>query len=124
MIGSFDDFGFETRQDFGERVSKNRPLIGAVGKQFLKEWKPTEQCRQQGDAAIAILDAGGMNDGVQQQTQRIDENMPLLALDQFACIEPVRIDARPPFSALFTLWLSMMAAVGEASRSALWRHST
>jgi hypothetical protein len=44
-----------------------------------------------------------MDDGVQQQTQRVDENMPLLALDQFACIEPVRIDASPPFSALFTL---------------------
>ena len=44
-----------------------------------------------------------MYDGVQQQTQRIDENMPLLALDQFARIEPVRIDADPPFSALFTL---------------------
>src|SRR5207344_2233541 len=37
-----------------------------------------------------------MNDGVQQQTQRVDENMPLLALDQFARIEPVRIDAGPP----------------------------
>ena len=47
-------------------------------------------------AAIAILNAGGINDGVQQQTQRVDENMPLLALDQFARIEPVRIDAGPP----------------------------
>jgi hypothetical protein len=44
-----------------------------------------------------------MDDGVQQQTQRIDENMPLLALDQLARIESVRIDAGPPFSALFTL---------------------
>jgi hypothetical protein len=44
-----------------------------------------------------------MNDGVQQQTQRIDENMPLLALDQLAGIEAVRIDAAPPFSALLTL---------------------
>ena len=44
-----------------------------------------------------------MDDGVQQQTQRIDENMPLLALDQLTRIEPVRIDAGPPFSALFTL---------------------
>ena len=103
MIGSFDDFGFETGQDFGERVGKDRPLIGAVGKQLLKEWKLTEQRRQQYDAAIAILDAGGMNDGVQQQTQSIDQNMPLLALDQFARIEPVRINAGPPFSALFTL---------------------
>ena len=63
----------------------------------------TEQRGEQQDAAIAILDVGGMDDGVQQQTQRIDENMPLLALDQLAGIEPVRIDAGPPFSALFTL---------------------
>jgi hypothetical protein len=64
-----------------------------------------------------------MNDGVQQQTQRIDENMPLLALDQLARIEAGRIDADPPFSALFTLWLSMMQAVGLASRSTRSRHS-
>jgi len=78
-------------------------LIGTVGKQLRKELKPTEQRRQQCDAAITILNAGGMNDGVQQQTQRIDENMSLLALDQFTRIEPVRIDTDPPFSALFTL---------------------
>ena len=63
----------------------------------------TEQRGEQQDAAIAILDVCGMDDGVHQQTQRIDENMPLLALDQLAGIEPVRIDAGPPFSALFTL---------------------
>jgi hypothetical protein len=44
--------------------------------------------------------------------------------DQFARIEPVRINAGPPFSALFTLWLSMMQAVGLASRSTFSRHST
>ena len=32
MVGSFDDFGFETREEFGERVSENRPLVRAVGK--------------------------------------------------------------------------------------------
>jgi hypothetical protein len=101
--GSFDYFGFETGQDSGDRVAENRPLIGAVGKQLLKEWIPTEQRRQQCDAAVAILNAGGMNDGVQQQTQRVDQNVPLLTLDQLARIEPVRIDAGPPFSALFTL---------------------
>ena len=35
---SFDDFGFEIGQDFGEPVGKNWTLIGAVGKQLLKEW--------------------------------------------------------------------------------------
>ena len=84
-------------------MGKNRTLIGAVGKQLLEEWKLAKQRGEQQQAAIAVLNVGGMDDGVQQQTQRIDENMPLLALDQLARIEPVRIDADPPFSALFTL---------------------
>ena len=77
-----------------------------------------------GDAAVAILDIGGMNDGVQQQTQRVHQNVALLGLDFLARIITRRIDAGPPFSALFTLWLSMMAAVGLASRLACSRHAT
>ena len=60
---------------------------------------------------------------MQHQAQRIDEDVALLALDQLARIEARRIDADPPFSALFTLWLSMMQAVGLASRSTRSRHS-
>ncbi len=67
--------------------------------------------------AVAILNVGGVNGGAQQQAKRVYENVALLALDLLARIIPMRIDARPPFSALFTLWLSMMAAVGLASRS-------
>jgi hypothetical protein len=37
-----------------------------------------------------------MDDGVQQQTECIDQNMPLLAFDQLAGIEAMRIDAGPP----------------------------
>ena len=122
MIRTFDDFGFEMRQDFGEPVCKKRSLIGAVGNQLLEEWKQTFHRRQQRDAAIAVLNAGGMNDGVKQQAQRIYQNMALLALDLLARIIAMRIDAGPPFSALFTLWLSMMAALGLTSRSACSRH--
>jgi hypothetical protein len=68
LRGSFDDFSFDTGQDFGERVAEDWPLIGAVGEQPLQEWKLTKQRRQQQDAAVAILNTGGMNDGVQQQT--------------------------------------------------------
>src|SRR5215813_5761185 len=60
-----------------------------------------------------------MHDGKEQQAQRIYQYMTLLALDLFARIIAMWIDAGPPFSALFTLWLSMMAAVGLASRSGL-----
>jgi hypothetical protein len=54
----------------------------AVGEQLSQKRKLTEQRRQQKDSPVAILNAGGMNDGVQQQPLHIDEKMPLLALDQ------------------------------------------
>jgi hypothetical protein len=34
LRGSVDDFGFDTGQDFGERVAEDRPLIGAVGEEL------------------------------------------------------------------------------------------
>ena len=74
-------------------------------------------------STVAVLDVGGMHDGVHQQALRIDEDVPLLTLDLLACIVARRVDRRPPFSALLTLWLSMIAAVGLASREAAWRQS-
>jgi hypothetical protein len=59
-----------------------------------------------------------------QEALRIDENVTLLALDLLARIIAMRIDAEPPFSPDLTLWLSMIAAVGLASRAACSRHFT
>jgi hypothetical protein len=42
-------------------------LIGRIGKQLGQEWMQPEHCGEQQDAAVAVLDVGGMNDGVQQQ---------------------------------------------------------
>jgi hypothetical protein len=50
--------------------------------------------------------------------------MPLLAGDLLARIVAGRIDPNPPFSALFTLWLSITQAVGLACRPAASRHCT
>ena len=102
-IGSLDDLGLEIGQDAGQGAVKDRPLIGAVGEQFPEKGKQTEQGRQQRETAVAILNVGGGDDAVPQQALRIDQNMPLLALDQLAGIEAVAVDASPPFSALFTL---------------------
>ena len=124
LIGALDDFSFEVGQDFRERLLEFRPLIAAVGKQLFQERIHPEQSGKKQDAAVAILDIRGVNNCVEQQTQRIYENMALPALDLFACIIAMRIDTRPPFSALLTLWLSMMEAVGLADRSPCSRHST
>ena len=102
-IGSLDDLGLEIGQDAGQGAVKDRALIGAVGEQFPEKGKQTEQGRQPRETAVAILNVGGGDDAVQQQALRIDQNRPLLALDQLAGIEAVAVDASPPFSALFTL---------------------
>ena len=73
---------------------------------------------------VAVLNVRRMNRSAQQQAERIYKNVALLALDLLSCIVAMRIDAGPPFSALFTLWLSMMAVVGLASRPSLPLHST
>jgi hypothetical protein len=80
--------------------------------------------RKQYDAAVTVLDIGTMNDRVKQQTKCVYEYVALLAFNFLARIITMRVDPGPPFSALFTLWLSMMAAVGLASRSLYSRHST
>ena len=65
-----------------------------------------------------------MDDGVQQKALRIYQDVALLAFDLLSRIKTGRVDREPPFSALLTLWLSMIAAVGLASRPASSRHFT
>ena len=124
LVRAADDFGDEARHDVGQTSVEHRPAIGAVGKQLREKRELSEQGGQQHEAAVAILNIGRGDQRVQQQTQRIDQDVALLALDQLAAIEPMRMDARPPFSALFTLWLSTIQAVGLASRSFCSRHLT
>ena len=97
---------------------EDRARVGAVGKQLAQERKLSKQGGQQQNTAVTILHVSGSDERVQQQTQLIDQNVTFLALDQLAGIKAMGIDRCPPFSALFTLWLSTMQAVGLASRPA------
>ena len=122
LIATPDDFGYQVRHGERQAILEHRPCVSSVGKQSFEKWEACEQGRQNQQPTVTILHVGRCHQDVQQQSRRIDEDMTFLTLDQFACIEPMRIDAGPPFSALFTLWLSMMQAVGLASRSACSRH--
>lgn len=124
MIATSDDIDRQHGHDGGGGGLEDRSRIGAVCEQLAQERELSEQGGQQQHTAVAVLNVGGSDQGVQQQTELVDQNMAFLALDQLAGVEAVRIDGRPPFSALFTLWLSMMQAVGLASRSACSRHFT
>jgi hypothetical protein len=63
-----------------------------------------------------------MNNGLYQKTLGVDDDVALLALDFLAAVVARRVDVRLPFSALFTLRLSIIPAVGPASRPACSRH--
>ena len=122
VVGSLDDVDRELWHHPLYSGCKLRSLVAAIGKHLAQERIHSEQRRDHQRPAVSVLDIGRVNDGVQQQSYRIDKDMPLLALDLLARIIAVRIDAGPPFSALLTLWLSITQAVGLASRPACSRH--
>jgi hypothetical protein len=63
---------------------------------------------QQQLSTITVLHASGGDDDRQQQAERVDEDVAFAALNLF-----VRIEATdPPFSVVFTDWLSMSPALG------------
>lgn len=117
-------FGHQCGHGFLLPLGEDGSLIAAVGEQFSQKRIAPEQRLEDQNAAVTVLDIGRMNQRVQQQPYCIDEDMPLLAFDLFPRIIPARVNAAPPFSALLTLWLSMIAAVGLASRAIASRHFT
>jgi hypothetical protein len=110
-VRSLDDFQIHLAHDALERGLELRSLIAAVGVKLEEKGLEAEQARHHENAAIAILNVGSVNDGVHQQALRIDKDVALFAFDFLARIVSASVDATPPFSALFTLWLSMIAAV-------------
>jgi hypothetical protein len=102
-----------------------RPLIAGVGEDALDEGKEAARAPIENQPRpVAILHVGGMNDDVQEKAERIDEDVPLAARDLLACIKALRVERGAPFWAALALWLSMIAAVGLASRPSRSRIST
>ena len=105
-----------------ERRSKLRPLIVGIGEDAFDEGEAAARATvEDQQRAIAILQIGRVDDDVQQEAERVDENVPLAARDLLARVIPRRIERRPPFCAPLALWASMIATVGLASRPACWR---
>jgi hypothetical protein len=99
-----------------------RSLIVGVSEDTLDEGKQAARASVEDEPrAIAILHIGGVDGDVQQEAERVDENVPLAALDLLARVIARRIERRPPFCAPLALWASMIATVGLASRPACSR---
>ena len=102
-----------------------RSLIAGIGEDALDE-REEAACAPIKDKgrAVTILHIGRVNDNVQQEAECIDENMPLAARDLLARIKALRVERGAPFWAALALWLSMIAAVGLASRPSCSRVAT
>src|SRR5215218_5871808 len=123
-IRALHDFKGHAPQDLLDRTSELRSLVSAIGVELQQKRIASEEHGHQPNAPVAILDMGGVHDRVHQQALGVDENVTLLAFDPFTRIIARRVDRGPPFSALFTLWLSRIATVGLACREACSRHFT
>ena len=81
--------------------------------------KPTFQLAYDQLRAVSVLNIGRMRHHVQQQPRGVHYDVSLSTIYLLACV----VAARPPFSVVFTDWLSMIAALGvgllpSASRTA------
>lgn len=122
MVRSLDDLNVDAACNAPQPFAELGSLIAPVGiKLGQKRVEPKQGCHDQ-NPTVTILNIGRMNDRMKQKTLSIYKDMALLALDFLAAIIARRINRGPPFSALLTLWLSIMAAVGLGSRSACSRH--
>jgi hypothetical protein len=110
-----DDDQRQAEQKAGE--PDRQPVVDAVGEDDLEPAVEVLDLLQQIPGAVGVLDIGGMDENTEQKAGGIDPDMALAALDLLGGI----VAARPPFSVVLTLWVSMMAAVGLASRPSLSR---
>ena len=112
--GSFDDpalgqndeiMRFVALDDFddpapggGGRLRHAGSLIAGVGKDALDEGKEAARAAVENQpSTIAILQVGRMNGDVQQETERIDEDVPLAARNLLARVEALRVERGAPF---------------------------
>jgi len=84
MIRAIDDLRSQGRPRFFEASWNRRPWIAASANSGLQKGT-SEQGRKQQDAAVAIMDgSAGRTTAWSSKTQRIYQNVALLALDLFA----------------------------------------
>ena len=78
----------------GERCA----LVAGIGEDTLDEGEESARAPIEDEPrTIAILHVGGVDDDVQQEAERVDEDVPLAARDLLARIVALRVKRRAPF---------------------------
>jgi hypothetical protein len=93
------------------------PGVGTVGIHLLEAGKLPPQVSEQFPGSLSVRQVRWMDPQIEDQPQGIDDQRAFAAFDLLGRI----IAAGPPFSVVFTVWLSTTAALGLASRPSSWR---
>jgi len=73
-------------------------LIAGIGEDPLDEGEKAARAPIENQPRpVAVLNIGGMDDDVQQETERIDKDMALAPGDLLARIKPLRVKRGAPF---------------------------
>lgn len=83
------------------------PVLATVAASFGPGSRHRRRCAREGEeaarapvedepCAVAVLHRGGMNDDIQQEADRVDEDVPLAARDFLARIVALRVERRAP----------------------------
>lgn len=119
---AFDDLQDPVAQLAGPVDQSAR--VAPIGPNQLEPGELPHQLGQHQLGPVAVLEIGGMHDDGQKQAQGVYNDVPLASLDLLAGV----VAARPPFSAVFTDWLSMIAAEGVDFRPSwmrtFWRRAS
>jgi len=103
QLDAFDDLEFPGT-GLGDRGGGFRRLIAGIGEDaFYERVEPARAAIEHQTRTVAILDIGRVNDDIQQETERVDKNVPLATLDLLARVIARRIERRPPFCAPLAL---------------------
>lgn len=108
----------QAEQEAGER--DREPVINAIGEHRLEPAVQPLDPAQQASGAVGVLDVGGVDDDPEQEAGGIDRDVAFASPDLLGRV----VAARPPFSVVLTLWVSIMAAVGLAWRPSCSRSMT
>ena len=75
-----------------------RPLIPSISEDTLDEGEEAARAPIENEpSAVAILHSGGVDDDIQQETERVDQDMTFAAGDPLGRIEALRIKRGAPF---------------------------
>lgn len=97
QLGTLDDLE-HPGAGLGDGRGQGRSLVASIGEDARDEREETARAPiEDKPRAVAVLHIGGVDDDVQEETERVDEDVPLAARDLLARIVALRVERGAPF---------------------------